>query len=379
MSRKKKLLFGLLASSLILVWLEGFASAAFFLADLATKTGRTMSERQHTRYDETLGWVNLPRVHIESLWGPGMHLTTNGQGFRGREDVAIATPPNQVRVICSGDSFTLGYGVDDDHTWVHILQRDHPGLQSVNMGNGGYGLDQACLWFLRDGQPLAHSLHILAFVDFDFERMRSSDFLGYGKPLIRLRDNELVVTGVPVPRRSYLAPWLTENANVLGRLGLWRAMSALIQKLSPRDSSAGLLEPQEVADVTIRLLSKLIEANARQHSGLLVVSLPTYHDPAGKLDSIWSQFMREITKQKGIPYLDLHEDFARLSERQLQDTFIMKDIEGYRDSAGHYTVAGNEFVARTLYTRMQALPQIAGLLGSRPATPAPTAPPVTGR
>lgn len=44
------------------------------------------TERQHTRYDEELGWINIPGTRIEDLYGAGRTLTINKQGFRARRE-----------------------------------------------------------------------------------------------------------------------------------------------------------------------------------------------------------------------------------------------------------------------------------------------------
>jgi len=117
---------------------------------------RLTAERLHTRYDAELGWISIPNVSLPDLYGPGIGLTTNADGFRGPLPVEDRDPGTS-RVICSGDSFTLGYGVGDLDTWCHQLAALDPGLRTVNMGQGGYGVDQAYLWYKRDGRTLARA------------------------------------------------------------------------------------------------------------------------------------------------------------------------------------------------------------------------------
>lgn len=119
-------------------------------------------------------------------------------------------------MICSGDSFTLGYGVRDDETWCHQLMQLDDRLETVNMGQGGYGFDQAYLWFRRDGVRLAHHVQVFAFISDDFRRMERVEFIGYAKPVLRVVGDSLRVDNVPVPRRGYgVASWFTRNAEPL--------------------------------------------------------------------------------------------------------------------------------------------------------------------
>jgi hypothetical protein len=186
---------------MLLVGVEGLASFALLARDMRKTSG--LAERRHTKYDSDLGWVNGPGVHITDMYGPGVYLRTNAQGFRNDHDVDPAVPAGKFRVICSGDSFTLGFGVDNDHTWCHLLSVLDPRIEAVNMGQGGYGVDQAYLWYKRDGAKLATNLHLLAFVTEDFPRMQSDKFLGFGKPTLALEHDSLVVKNVPVPTRAY--------------------------------------------------------------------------------------------------------------------------------------------------------------------------------
>src|SRR5262245_36434568 len=104
---------------LLLVIVEGLASYGLFIRFVMMTN--IVAERRHTKYDPELGWVNEPNVDIPDMYGPGIYLRTNGQGFRNNHSVSPAVPAKKARIICSGDSFTLGYGVDNDHTWCSRL------------------------------------------------------------------------------------------------------------------------------------------------------------------------------------------------------------------------------------------------------------------
>lgn len=162
---------------LVFCVVEGIASLARVAALFAARAERPLAERLHTEYDPELGWVNRPKVSLPDLYGPGASLHTNAQRFRGARDVTRVAPPGRVRAICSGDSFALGYGVDDDARGWHQLETLEPRLETVNMGQGGYG-----------------------------------------KPRLRLDGDVLAVDNVPVPRTGYWVPWLAQNAHFAGEL-----------------------------------------------------------------------------------------------------------------------------------------------------------------
>lgn len=67
-----------------------------------------------------------------NFYGPGVGLNTNSRGFRGMMPVSDAVPNGKLRIVCSGDSFTLGWGVGDDEAWCAQLASDETDV--VNMG-----------------------------------------------------------------------------------------------------------------------------------------------------------------------------------------------------------------------------------------------------
>jgi hypothetical protein len=81
------------------------------------------------------------------------------------------------------------------------------------MGQPGYGVDQMYLLYMRDGLALEHSIHILAFISSDLNRMRNLDQHLYGKPTLALVDGKLQSENVPVPATQHGEP---------GRKRQWR-------------------------------------------------------------------------------------------------------------------------------------------------------------
>ena len=164
----------------VFVVLEGTASLLSFALSLPDRIERPIAERLHTRYDAELGWIHIPGWHMADFYGPGSDLSINAQGFRDTADTPLAATPGLIRAICSGDSFTLGYGVGNAETWCAQLEVLEPRLETINMGQGGYGIDQSYLWYARDAAPLEHQLHLFGFIREDFGRIQSSEFLHYG-------------------------------------------------------------------------------------------------------------------------------------------------------------------------------------------------------
>ncbi len=346
----------LLLAVMLAALLEGAAS--FYLLIDEMRTTRLITERSHTEYDPDLGWVNLPGVDIPDLYGPGRALRTNSQRLRADVDYSIDVPTDRTRVICSGDSFTLGHGVGNEHTWCHELTALDPRLETLNMGQGGYGAGQAYLWYKRDGVGFDHDIHLFTFITTDFARRLTCDsFRGYGKPMLRLVDGNLEVTNTPVPRPAYMAPRLFQNLHAVERL----ALTQLLRKTrgEPEEeveetqasrlvTIAGCeMDDAETMGITAAMFEDLARINREKGSDLVLVHLPRRVDYRTRNSDRWRKVLRRQAAQLGIPYLDLIEDLNALGEAEV-GSFFLPD--------GHLTVAGNRWVAERILERLARRP-----------------------
>jgi hypothetical protein len=338
----KLVVFNIIAFVLILSVLEGAASLLFAVVRVHRATGIT--EQQHSVYDPTIGWVSLPNVRLPDLYGPGIRLHTNARAFRGDHDIEQAVPPGKIRVICSGDSFTLGYGVRDNETWCHQLSVLDPRLETVNMGQGGYGLDQAYLWYKRAGLPLDHQVHIVAFITDDFLRMQFDDFVGYGKPLLGLRGDSIAVLNAPVPKRSWVGRWWLAKGQMLMNLNILQLLQRVVR--DPPTDRYNAARNDSTRAIVARIFRDLARINAAKNSRLVLVYLPGASDyRRDDPPPSWRSFVTEEAARQGIQLIDLFEPLRRLPPTQI-DRLYLQD--------GHYSARGNEFVARAIYGALAA-------------------------
>jgi len=320
--------------------------------DAIAATRARSVQRLHTTYDPDLGWVSKKSFSASDVYAPGVGLSTNSRGFRGASDVYDALPAGQERLVCSGDSFTFGQGVRDDETWCKLLGgRD---VEAVNMGQIGYGIDQAYLWYLRDARNMRHSLHVLAFVTDDFGRMSADRFLGYAKPKLAPHGDSLVVEGVPTPRDAAVRP-----ASRLRRVVQSLRASQLFARLTP--GTAAPRAPREprvnnaqVRDIAARLIAALKRANEVKGSRLVLVYLPIERDFVNDASREWRRTVRGIADSIGVPLVDLipvlrHEPPERVTTLYIQQSGAV--FEGM----GHYTVLGNQWVAERLAAAFDSL------------------------
>ncbi len=338
----------------VLIVLEGFSSVVlFFGVSLFGKDAPPLAERRHTQYDEVVGWVNVPSLAVPDMYGPGIFLRTNQRGFRGARDVDVRVPAGKHRVICSGDSFTLGYGVDDDHTWCQLLASVDPRIEPVNMGQGGYGIDQAYLWYKRDGSILNHDIHIFAFITEDFSRMESTQFGGDRKPILDLKDGRLVVKNVPVPRRKWFdAPWVRRFRARVATLKTHELVERTMGRLGSHSEARDDVIRAHTWDVALKVFESLQQLNAAKKSTLVLVWLPApWEYPTSDSEASRRRLAAESNK-RGWIYIDLLPELQQVPAAQFEAMFYQ--------SHNHPTPAGNAWIAHRLYRRISSLPPLSG-------------------
>ena len=358
----------LLVLALLLVVVEGVAS---FISvgrqmrgikeDFAEtqKNALAVAERHHTEYDPELGWINKPNVYLPDMYGPGKYLRTNAQRFRNNEDTPVDVPPGKYRIICSGDSFTLGYGVDNEHTWCAQLAEKDSHLDTVNMGQGGYGIDQAYLWYMRDGRKIRHDLQILAFITWDFDRMETDTISGYGKPVLAVRDGHWVTNNIPVPRKQEYSSWMTVYGPALMNLRTLELIQEMNGKDEPAEANSRALSG-DTREVIVRLIDELHRANLADNSRLVILYLPTAGDYKGKKTTdAWRDLIRGEAQKRGWLYIDFFDEFRQLSRGQVPPLFIPSGVLHYEKAAGHYTDLGNAFISDLLYNKLMTIPEVA--------------------
>lgn len=326
--------------------IEGLASTILMLYKISQV--RPMTETSHTEYDELLGWINLPNVSLPNFYGPGVSFQTNSQKFRNGRDFTLAVPKGKLRVICSGDSFTMGWGVSNEENWCHKLTLIDDRLETINMGQGGYGIDQAYLWYQRDGVKLDHQVQIFAFINNDFPRMHSPTFLGYGKPLLYLENDTLINENYPVPVGSFFAPKLTEGSKYIRELRIVSLWQTLFPKtIETKENKYFIKNPE----IVVKIFDELANINREKNSTLVVVYLPTGSDYYSNVSDFWRERLGPELAQRNIVFIDAIAEFrSRVPNEKVETLFLGSD--------GHYSVEGNQFIANLIYEKLSNLPSV---------------------
>ncbi len=340
----KGLALSLLVTIGLLTLLEVAAGLALRSNPGGASRRRGIREERHCEYDADLGWMNLPSVRIEDLYGPGASYTTNSQRFRASRDYTAEVRAGRYRVICLGDSFTMGYGVDDADTFPARLESLSDELEVINMGLGGFGVDQDYLWFERDGAGLEADALLFCVVVADFQRMTTDVFQErYPKPTLSLEKGELAARNVPVPRgfderagRGADYPWRGLN---LVRLLRSRGGAPLppqgdSRQLSARRAAHAYRRALIVSEHVFAELHRESEARGRRFA---VVLLPSERHLGTEPPPV-ERWLEEFTERADIPFLNLFPLLRAVDPEELPNHFTQ----------GHYAPIANQLVAEEL-------------------------------
>lgn len=362
---RRRIVFAAFACLAGLLLLEGLLSFLWLAHDYVSFTRsaepfETLREDLHCAHDPEIGWVNIPGARVEGIYGPGLDLTINSHGFRGPE---LDPSQGRRRIICLGDSFTLGFGVDDEFTYPRRLAALMPEAEVINMGQGGYSISQAWLWYLRDGEPLEADLVIFAFIPDDISRMGTGMTLnGYSMPRVEISEaGQLEATNLPLPEKRTDAEsgyafgekvaFLARNNSLMRTIGL-----ALPEPQPPgRDAD----EFGRWFDVTFAIMDDLNARITRSgNSGdgsrvFAILMLPSLDDCTlpGAVESYQSirTLFAAYTSERGIPFLSLGEEFAAMTSAEREPLFLDERFH-------HYSPEGNRLVARRIHEWIRSMP-----------------------
>jgi hypothetical protein len=351
-----------LRMALLLILIEGTASLVGFALALSEGLLPPERERLHMRFDPDLGWSSVPDTRLENFYGPGRNLTINGQGVRATRTYAAKVPAGKLRTLCAGDAYTLGTGVSDDTTWCAQLEQREPRFETVNLGQGGYGLDQSYLRVRRDGVQFDFDLLLFAFVRDDFTRMEKDDYHHYDKPVLRIgADGELEVRNVPVSDDGQRMPWLVRNLSLFERLRVVELARPALRALRPRASG---LTAGDLAELSGKVFESLGQICEERNAKLALIYLPTFADYElpGEL---WRQRIAREARKRDLVFIDLVEDLRGLSR---SDVIRFYDSGDGADRAWEAALseAGHEWVATRVLAHLRALP---GFVPPAPAAP----------
>lgn len=261
------------------------------------------------RHEDTKGWAHAPstsgRHFMPSSFDVTYHIDEKGNR---RTNASYDLP----KILFVGCSITFGYGIEDDSTFVSILESQLPGYKMVNTCVSGYGTGQAYLDVMSN------------LKQYDDIRMVVYPFINHHSTRNYLRKSWLKFLD------ERLHPHFEVENDKLTQVGM-----ADPEKDAIEDT---LLLNKKEAEITFALVKAMQDSCAARQIPFLLVHLP----------DDWTESMNNLVKPIVAPanYLDLQPSLDLNTMKHLNDS--------HPNGKGHRLIA--EQLLPFLRNHLSALP-----------------------
>ena len=345
----KTFTFTIITTIFVFLILEGISSTIVAIKNIANPI--VLPKASHAKFDELLGWSSIPDFESKEP----EYIKINSQSFRNDRNFTYEVPKGKTRIICSGDSFTFGTGVSNGQTWCDLLTTFDNNLETINMGQEGFGIDQAYLWHMRDGIKFKHNIHIFAFITDDFYRMREETATYINEPSLKLINGNLINKNLKIPFPQFvnhLKLCLFEYIPRLNNFRFYNLLQKAGKKLYSLRDRNFTVDTNNIKQLSIKIFETLNKQSKETESFFLLVYLPDNYNDINhfyhkSVIEEWRAWLKNETSKRNILYLDLYDEFSKLSEDELDRLFLKEE--------DHYSEEGNAFVAKILYEKLDSL------------------------
>lgn len=360
-------------------------------------------EESGNRFDPELGWSKQPGVVIERSRAEfDVTLEINEHGLRDDPLPDPAKPDGVFRIVCLGDSFTMGYTVQRDELFVDLLERwwqsEGRSIELINAGVEGYSTDQAARWLELHGETFEPDLVIYFPYENDIYWNGQKNYLRYPKPRYmpagRLEARKLEDPGP----RHWTQNWATTKAlNALA--GVLRGARKGAEWFTPEGSDAPMprefapllndapdfltADPENPLGRTRGALVAMHRAAKSAGANLLVVPIPSRADVSPKYAESFGADELGLTLDQWNParsvdlFLDLAEaeGVKTLDVRSTFKALIADGKQLYYRLDWHLRGTGNRELARFLYNEFDSKQNALLPAGYQAKTPKTSPPP----
>lgn len=312
-------------------------------------------------YDPDLGWNNRPRTCT-----PEGRYCANSFGLRADREYVAEQRPGLFRVSMFGDSFVAGFDADFKDSLVpqveSMLKARGLDAEVLNFGVGGFGFDQAYLYYNRDGARFDTDVIVQGLqmenVGRDVTLFRIVAFPGTGIPFSKPR---YILKGdaLELINRPTVAP--EEVPNVLRNFHRWplakyeasytdkyqhhwytpsKLLSTLVdfrqtKEEAPQDLFAA---NGEAMDITVKLLERYRDEVTKSGKPFVLIYFPR----ADVIDSILAghpdPWKPHLDRLKGFTIVDPTPRLVAYAREHGSASLFN----------GHYSPAGYKLVAESL-------------------------------
>lgn len=286
------------------------------------------------RFDPQLGWDLDPAHHRQRA--PFVEVARAPRGDSGR----------RTRILCIGDSFTFGADVEPTASFPAQLG-ELLGVETVNLGVPGYGIDQAILKERDHAESFEPDLVVLGVYRSDYTRA-SMGFTAFAKPQVVHDPDRDTFVVLHDHIRSPL-----EMIDELRAEVFWtpRIVALLRSRLASavRDEDWDRAYYDRMDRVVRHLLSDLRDRLAVRGTPLLIVQIPSQADFVDATNHAFAMrspvraHLLALYDELGLPWVDATERLAR--EFPLETVHRQLFVQLPSGANAHLSRDGNRVVA----------------------------------
>ena len=295
-----------------------------------------------------------------------VRVRINSRGFRGDEWCFESLH----RILILGDSFTFGYGVEEDDTYSSVLERslreENCGATVYNAGIPGYGTVQEYSLLTELYDIIRPQLVILAYT-VGSDLRDTIEFLFSPEQGLEVRDGYLVKKSLPRGSRLGIKAYLQERSHLYVMLQRSKAILAMggDDHLVPEpcdhflarnpcgNSGAGWRE-------TTRYLGQMAEYCSERGSIFMILAIP---HPVQTDDDLWAGEIDRVEDASDAWSREATQDRLKDLASKIDCRFVdpLDRFRSWNDTSLYFTIDrhinrnGHELIAEELLQSIKAI------------------------
>ena len=315
-------------------FLIALIAVEFFIRAFFPHIKPSFSERSLWVADSQLGWKhpkNMQTMFYHQDFA--INVQSNENGFRNQlTPLAKKTKP---RLLIIGDSYTWGFGVEEEERFSDIIQKRHPEWEIINAGMPCYGSDQSLIYLENIGIHYQPDAVLYVLFSNDFTDNSKSLNCWYKKPYFIIKNGELVLKNYPVPQSEFhekLARQLLKTH--VGSLFI-NVFKILRGETSQADSASHYQSLEERENKLTELIIRRIERFSRKNNiNYFQVSMPlSFWFTSPETNKKRRQLLEDMAEELSYPHMTLNHTFGNYEGKTKFD----------HDS--HWNALGNYYTA----------------------------------
>jgi hypothetical protein len=199
------------------------------------------------QFDEMLGWSLKPLAYANSSrTGYTISYKINSKGLRD-DETSYKKPAGTLRIVLIGDSRTFGFGVPIEKHFSTILEGYFKNVEVINMGVGGYGVDQELLSLRLKGFQYEPDIVLAYVAHYGGQRHMHTKRWGQEKPRFESINGELVLANSPVKHQPVTRKGRLEKMHrwMINHSRVYRIVHDARKRITNEDGAADKQKKQD--------------------------------------------------------------------------------------------------------------------------------------